>query len=827
MTASKEPTKKKPKDPQQDEEFVDVSPPQRNWKGIAISLLVIVVVCSLITLSVVVLTPAELPESSKSKLTVEDLYRPEFSLHDPEARWISDSEVVYRNTDGDVIRFNFILNETEILLSNSTFVAFKVAKYSLSPDLKYALFAYDVKPVYRYSYTASYIVYNIHTREVWELNPPEVQNSVLQYAAWGQQGHQLIYIFENNIYYQSDVRSSSLRITSSGLEGVVFNGLADWLYEEEILRSHLAHWWSPDGERLAFLTINDSLVPNMVLAQFTGSTYPRGVQYPYPTAGQTNPAVKLSVVNLFGATHTLELQPPHQPRLRDFYVTMVKWISDKQLAVRWLNRSQNASVLTVCAAATGVCHQRHKEISETWLSRQGEEPLFSEDSGTFFITLPVRQGGHGDFHHITMFSQKSQSDHQDEVRYLTSGTWEVTKLLAYDENNNVVFFLSTETAAEQRHLYSVWTAGLFPRRCLTCGLKEGCTFFDVDVSPDARRAVLRCRGPGVPAVLLLDLSDVNGEGDGEAYFILENNLPLQSALDSRRMTLTDVRMITSDSFELPLKLIFPPDFSESYLYGLLLIIGSTLGGQAVTEEFSLDWDSVLAGSEQIIVARLDGRGSGFRGQRVLEQIHQRLGSVDVDDQIAALEYVLKLPFIDPTRVGVYGEGYGGYLTLMMLKAEKPIRCAAAQAPIIDWTMYASAFSERYFGSLSVEENRYQASKVLPGMRGLQGGSLFLAHGTADANVHFQHSAELIKHLIKIGANYTMQVKKMLSKRPKRAEIDLRRPHCRFLILRADLRRTGERWSVKPTLLMPAERIYQLQSIPITNRKLTNLIKIKV
>uniref|UniRef100_A0A3Q3BB99 Inactive dipeptidyl peptidase 10-like n=1 Tax=Kryptolebias marmoratus TaxID=37003 RepID=A0A3Q3BB99_KRYMA len=636
-------------------EFVDVSPPQRNWKGIAISLLVIVVVCSLITLSVVVLTPAELPESSKSKLTVEDLYRPEFSLHDPEARWISDSEVVYRNTDGDVIRFNFILNETEILLSNSTFVAFKVAKYSLSPDLKYALFAYDVKPVsffllilrfsaspdevYRYSYTASYIVYNIHTREVWELNPPEVQNSVLQYAAWGQQGHQLIYIFENNIYYQSDVRSSSLRITSSGLEGVVFNGLADWLYEEEILRSHLAHWWSPDGERLAFLTINDSLVPNMVLAQFTGSTYPRGVQYPYPTAGQTNPAVKLSVVNLFGATHTLELQPP------DFYVTMVKWISDKQLAVRWLNRSQNASVLTVCAAATGVCHQRHKEISETWLSRQGEEPLFSEDSGTFFITLPVRQGGHGDFHHITMFSQK------DEVRYLTSGTWEVTKLLAYDENNNVVFFLSTETAAEQRHLYSVWTAGLFPRRCLTCGLKEGCTFFDVDVSPDARRAVLRCRGQRAAA---------------SSYFILENNLPLQSALDSRRMTLTD----------LPLKLIFPPDFSESYLYGLLLIIGSTLGGQAVTEEFSLDWDSVLAGSEQIIVARLDGRGSGFRGQRVLEQIHQRLGSVDVDDQIAALEYVM-----------VHQGGYGGYLTLMMLKAEKPIRCAAAQAPIIDWTMY--------------------------------------------------------------------------------------------------------------------------------------------
>uniref|UniRef100_A0A8C4IV62 Inactive dipeptidyl peptidase 10 n=1 Tax=Dicentrarchus labrax TaxID=13489 RepID=A0A8C4IV62_DICLA len=702
----------------------ELIPAQRNWKGIAISLLVIVVVCSLITMSVVVLTPVELPDNSRSRLTVADLYKPEFSVHDPEATWISDSEVVYKNRDGHVIKFNFALNETEVILSNSTFVSFvKQLRSSIIPLICFLFLELSLQ-VYRYSYTASYIVYNIYTREVWELNPPEVHNAVLQHAAWGRQGQQLIYIFENNIYYQSDVRSNSLRITSSGMEGVIFNGLADWLYEEEILRSHLAHWWSPDGEKLAFLTINDTLVPNMVLPQFTGNTYPKGLQYPYPVAGQTNPAVRLSVVNLFGATHTQELQPPDQLRLRDFYVTMVKWISNTHLAVRWLNRPQNASLLTVCDATIGLCLQRHEDSSDSWLSRQGQEPLFSKDRSRFFLTLPVKQGGQGDFHHITMFTRKLRSE-QDEVRHLTSGDWEVTKLVAYDENNQIVYFLSTEDSAQQRHLYSVSTLGLFPRRCLTCGLKEECSFFDADVGPDARHAILHCKAHSTLINMISHFT---------AYFILENNLPLRSALETKKTIQTEIRMITNDNF------------GTNYLYltalSLSLCVGSSPGDQAVTEEFRPDWEWVLAGSEQIIVARLDGRGSGFRGQRVLQQVHQGLGTVDAEDQIAALEFLNSfLSFFSALlsskseRIFLH-QDYGGYLTLIMLKStEKLIRCAAAQAPIVDWSMYASAFSERYLGSPSTEESKYQVS----------------------SNVHFQHSAELIKHLIKIGANYTMQI----------------------------------------------------------------------
>ncbi|KAJ3591882.1 hypothetical protein NHX12_007013, partial [Muraenolepis orangiensis] len=487
-----------------------------------------------------------------------------------------------------------------------------------------------------------------------------------------------IYIFENNIYYQSDVQSNSLRLTSSGKEGVIFNGIADWLYEEEVLQTHVAHWWSPEGERLAFLVLNDSLVPNMVLPHFTGMTYPRGKQYPYPKAGQANPMVKLYVVNLYGPTHTQELTPPDSLKLREHYVTMVKWISKTKTCVRWLNRAQNISILTVCDTTTGACVKRHEEISELWLSKQNQEPVFSRDASRFFLTVPVKQGGRGEFHHIAMFTTQFRTD-QSEVRHLTSGNWEVTKIVAYDEDNDHLYFLSTEGSPRRRQLFSVKTVGLFLRRCLTCELnKAHCLYFEADISPTNQHIILHCKGPGVPTVILHSLHNAN-------YYILENNSQLKAALKFKRILLTDFLTVQMEHFDLPLKISYPPDFSESRHYGLLLVVDGSPGGQSVNDRFILDWDSVLVSSDNVIVARLDGRGSGFQGQRLLHEIHQRLGTAEVQDQIAAVEYVLQSPFA------------------------------------------TSAFSERYLGTPLWDDSRYQ------------------------------HTAELIKNLVKVGANYSMQI----------------------------------------------------------------------
>uniref|UniRef100_A0A3P9C717 Inactive dipeptidyl peptidase 10 n=1 Tax=Maylandia zebra TaxID=106582 RepID=A0A3P9C717_9CICH len=617
----------------------------QNWKGIGISLLVIAVVLSLIGLSIVLLSKDDGGKLFGTPLTLDDLFEKKFQIHDPDAKWIKD-EIIFRSWDGDVFKINTRTNETDLLLKNTTFATFKASKFAVSPDLNFVLLGYDVKQVYQHSFLASYLLYNLYTREVRELNPPEVSDSVLQFASWGVRGQQLVYIFENNIYYQMDVQSSSWRLTSSGEEGVVFNGISDWLYEEMVLHTQVAHWWSPDGSRLAYLTINDSLVPTMFLPRFTGSLYPRGKEYPYPKMCQINPSVRLYVVTLDGSALTTELKPPDSFEKSEFYITMVKWVTKERLSVRWVNRAQNMSILSLCDVTQDICTKKHVMTSDKWLDRQREEPVFSKDCTTLFITMPLKHGGSGTFNHITMIS--NQSDSQEvNMRHLTSGSWEVSQILAYDEGTNsvlVLFSLSYMLFSLNR----VSSVDPFHKECLTCSLfKSTCSYHDAVLSPTYQHVLLNCRG-----------------------IACSNN------------TITKC-FISSDS---------------------------TPGGQAVSDRFSLSWDSVLVSSNDVIVAHLDGRGSGCQGQRILHEVFQRLGTVDVHDQLTALEHLVKLPYIDANRVGVYGK-----VTASLTEIKTRIKISNLFIYLILFSQkHWSAFTEKYFGFPAREDHKYQVHLYVSG-----------------------------------------------------------------------------------------------------------------
>uniref|UniRef100_A0A674A2P9 Inactive dipeptidyl peptidase 10-like n=1 Tax=Salmo trutta TaxID=8032 RepID=A0A674A2P9_SALTR len=573
-------------------------------------------------------------KSLGTQLTLDDLFQREFQVHDPDAKWING-----RTWDGDVFKANMQSNETDLLLKNTTFATFKASKFGVSPDLNFVLLGYDIKEVYRHSFLASYLIYNLHTREVQELNPPEVSDSVLQFASWGVRDQQLVYVFENNIYYQTDVKRSSWRLTSSGQEGVVFNGIADWLYEEEVLHTQVAHWWSPDGSRLAYLTLNNTLVSNMILPRFTGSLYPKGQQYPYPKVGKVNPTVKLYVVTLDGGSQTTELRPPNSFEKSDYYITMVKWVTEEKIAVRWLNRAQNTSILSLCEVAMGACVKKHVMTSEKWLDCQNEEPVFSKDGHTFFLTMPIRHGEQGSFHHIAMISD------QVNMRHLTSGNWEVSQILEYDERAVTRSIFSV--------VFSIRVSAMDPsqRECLTCSLfKPQCSYYDAAFSPDSQYVLLNCR----------------------ENYMLEKNTALSDA-------------------------------------------DSAPGGHAVSDQFVLDWDSVLVSSDNVIVARLDGRGSRFLGQRVLHEVHQRLGTVEVQDQITAVEYLTKLPYVDNNKVAVYGKAYGGFLSsLLLLSSGSMFKCGVAVAPVTDWRLYGNLpiFPDEGHNIDSLKSRQYMLNSVM-------------------------------------------------------------------------------------------------------------------
>ncbi|KAG8188062.1 hypothetical protein JTE90_009934 [Oedothorax gibbosus] len=579
-----------------------------------------------------------------------------------------------------------------------------------------------------------------------------------------------VYVYQNNIYYIAKVNGTHYAVTKNGVEGVVFNGIPDWLYEEEILKSNSALWWSPDGNQICFATFNDTNTgiyyynwygshndTTNVLAQLKSMRYPK--------AGHENPTAVLYVVDVRSPSRILhrDVKPPREVQdqlvhVWDYYFTSVQWINTRSIAVIWMARSQNYSVVTQCTGQLWYCQMIYDQRPP---SRKGwvdlYDPLvFGQNGKSWFLKLPRAEGISGHYKHIAVVHNETRY-----VEFLTEGKFDVTRIVAYHEGSNTIYFLATKAnRTSERHLYSVPAkkSKYSPViKCLTCQEGYLCLYNNAVFSPNVEYYVLECLGPGVPKIEIRSIYN-------QTINVLDTNSDLKIRVEQRTMPqIRTFHVPITEGYKAQVRLLLPPDLADNVAsqYPLVVYVDGSPGSQLVTDEFGIHWGTYLSGRRNCIYAWIDGRGSGLQGDRMTHEIYYKLGTAEVEDQIHVIRYLRdNLPFIHPDHIGIWGRGYGGFVASSALAADYTVfKCAVAIAPITNWIYYSSAYTERYMGSPLPQDNLkgYERASLIKKAPAFRGKKILIMHGTADASVHIQHSTMFMKALTEEGILFQTQI----------------------------------------------------------------------
>ncbi|KAF6197659.1 hypothetical protein GE061_008625 [Apolygus lucorum] len=544
--------------------MVSSNPNQRNWRGILIAMLVIASVLALIVTSVVLLTPPDQgPKIKPGRLKLSHILSHQLAPYTFNGSWISGEEIMYRDEFNNIAVMSAVNLSTKIVMNNQTYRRFNAVRFSMSPDHQYILLVHNTQKLFRHSFLAQYTVFDVQAGQTFSVTVTDRDNDkpFLVHAEWSKRGHSLIIILDYDIYYRPHPRTGPVyRVTNTAVPGLIHNGVPDWLYEEEILNDNKAIWMSRDGHMLLYASFNDTLVqefqfPWYGVSQDTQQLYPQIRSLRYPKPGTTNPHVTLYVADLADPKNirTRDLKPPiafQQSQTTDYYFNGVSWVSATEVAVIWMNRAQNISMVTLCKSPMWYCQETQRVTGEGsgWVEAP-PPPIFSEDGNTYLTLAPVRDGAAGYFRHVV-----SVNIPKKRFIPITHGTFEVMKIAAWDTSNNVVYYLAVSLS--QLHLYSIKTVSGSSPVCITCPkanpdkeedtvhrtahahegfsvdeeepepppttqeppappkrkkpephffdepLYKECLYHNVYFSPDATHYVLECLGPGIPTVSL-------------------------------------------------------------------------------------------------------------------------------------------------------------------------------------------------------------------------------------------------------------------------------------------------------------------------------------
>ncbi|XP_048517824.1 inactive dipeptidyl peptidase 10 [Dendroctonus ponderosae] len=514
------------------EELAVSSPNERNWRGIFIALLVIAAVLGLIVFSIVLVSPPEeAPRIKGVKPNLEDI----FVKLPPAARfngtWISDNEFIFKDIYGGISIYNADNLTTSVIMTNITLRQYEVVDFQVSNDLKFILLISDVIKIYEYTTLAKYYIYELATRERKPLCPDELDEEApyLQYATWSHDGSAIAFVYNNDIYYKPKVEKSLVcRITNNGHPQRMFNGVPDWLYETEILKTSHAMWFSPDNYYLLYLSFNNSRVGEYSYAWYNSKNldaiYPEVRSFRYPRVETANPIVKAWIVNLTTPKYLFpfELKPTNRVE-PDSYITSIQFHGENNVNVIWLNRAHNIFVIATCSNQQAYnCSEFHveKEHEHIGWTEPVFHPVFNENGSKALVRLPVKDGDNGHYMHVCEI-------YKGRVRPLTHGAFEIVQVLVWDEDNSFIYAIGTiEQNPGSRHLIKITDKNSLPLwECVTCvsdmdwnstepfcynetvlndnlWLNYRCEYNNVVFSNNSSYFIQECLGPEIPIVTL-------------------------------------------------------------------------------------------------------------------------------------------------------------------------------------------------------------------------------------------------------------------------------------------------------------------------------------
>ncbi|XP_052248181.1 dipeptidyl peptidase 4-like isoform X2 [Dreissena polymorpha] len=750
----------------QGNELVGHTVQKRNWKGIVIALVVIIIVCALIITTVILLTPRKSDEPPKPKFTFEDFIKKKFAPKSFSFKWVTDSDAIYyRNDDGAVIRYNCSTNSSAAIMGNSTFKELDTSTYMISPDENYVLLAYDVQAIYRHSTRAKYKVVNLHNRNESSLQGPN--GTEFQYVSWSPTYDGLVFVQNNDVYYRRSMNLQDVdafRVTDTGVMDQIFNGVPDWVYEEEILSEDHALWWSPTGSYFLFASFNDTLVRNYHLTYYGSMTdqYVTDKKLLYPKAGTTNPVFSLHVFHTH-SNKTINIEPPEDLKNIDHYFTTVTWADSERVLITWMNRFQNMTLYTICHAQNGSCYENYRYLAPSGWCETPSAIVFKEDGSGYFTVLPLREGEAGYFRHVALVdagnSVNIKSDNLGKRTFITSGQYDVIEIEKYDPKTALIYYLAYRAGdPTSRHVYKTSTregdVNFLKPTCVSCTDPDTCDWVSASFStkPDGEFYMLTCLGPSVPTYTMRSTAT-------QSVISFEDNKEAADKLTTLALPRTKFLRIPLDNTNsMWAKLLLPEPLKEDEViqYNMLTSVYGGPDSQKVSKAFSLGWEDYLASSHNIVIGYADPRGSSGRGDAWRHANYRHLGTTEVDDSIVAGRYFNSLKYIGD-RTAIWGWSYGGYLTASVLgRGSEVFDCGMSVAPVTAWTYYDTVYTERYMGLPDENSEAYNYANVSRYAENFKKSTFMLVHGTGDDNVHFQNSAHLARALTEANVYFRSQ-----------------------------------------------------------------------